>query len=89
MAVISLVFSGTPSCPKTNLALLASALSVCSALSPLRVSWVRHEVLPSMAIRSCRSGQSAAIQFSKQRPNRTGSMRLTNARSQRTHGIPK
>ena len=47
---------------------------MCSALSPLRLSWVRREVLPSMAMSSCRPGHSAAIQSSKQRPNSTGSI---------------
>ena len=39
-----------------------------------------------MVIRSCRSGHSALIQLSKQRPNRIGSTRLTSVCSQRTHG---
>src|SRR3954466_15391258 len=41
-----------------------------------------------MAMRSWRFGHSAAIQLSKQRPNRSGSTRLTRARSQRSPGMP-
>src|SRR3954465_2332749 len=41
-----------------------------------------------MAMRSWRFGHSAAIQLSKQRPNRSGSTRLTRARSQRAPGMP-
>jgi hypothetical protein len=39
---------------------------------------VRRVVLPSMAIRSCRPGQSSLIQLSKQLPNSRGSRRLIN-----------
>ena len=60
---------------------------------PLRWSWVRRAVLPSIAMNSCRSGQSAAIQLSKQRPNRIGSIRLTgraaSARRGCRDGTPK
>ena len=58
--------------PRSSRALLAKALSVWSALNALRLSCVRREVLPSMAMRSCRSGQSSLIQLSKHCPNRTG-----------------
>ena len=53
----------------------------------------RHDLMPSTArlrgAPTIRSGQSAAIHCPKQRPNRTGSTRLTKDRSQRSHGIPK
>src|SRR5437764_14981562 len=41
-----------------------------------------------MAMWAWRSGQRAAIQLSKQRPNRSGSTRLRSARSQRSPGMP-
>jgi hypothetical protein len=47
-------------------------IGVCSALSPLRVSWVRREVLPSMAIRSCRSGQKRRNPVFETGPGRCG-----------------
>jgi Mrp family chromosome partitioning ATPase len=42
----------------------------------------------TMTMKACRSGHSAATQFSKQRPNRAGSTRLTRQRSQRSQGNP-
>jgi hypothetical protein len=82
-------FSSTLSWDSNSRALVAWAHSACRALSPLRLSWVRREVLPSIAIKSCRCGHCALIQLSKQRPNKIGSTRLTSVRSQPAQGIPK
>ena len=57
-------------------------------LSPLRLSWVRLAVLPSMAMTSCRPGHMAATKDSKQRANSDGSIRFIKSRSQRAHGTP-
>ena len=53
------------------------------------LSWVRRDVFPSIAIRSCRPGHNALIQSSKQRPKRIGSTRFTSVRSQRSQGMSK
>jgi len=58
-------------------------------LQPLAFVAAAPRVLPSMAMKSWRPGQSAAIQLSKHRPNMSGSMRLTRSRSQRSLGMPK
>ena len=51
-------------------------------------SWLRREVLPSMATRSGRPGQHSATQEEKQAANRSGSIRFITVRSQSAHGMP-
>lgn len=88
MAVISLDLTSTASWPRTSLALVAKAETRCSGgRSDLR-SWLRREVLPSMATRSACCGQHWATQEQKQAENKSGSTRFNSVRSQSTQGMP-
>jgi hypothetical protein len=81
-------FAATACWPSTSRRVVAKAETRCSALRPFLRSWLRREVLPSMATRSGRSGQQAATHDEKQAANRSGSTRFMTVRSQSAHGIP-
>jgi hypothetical protein len=84
MAVISLVFSGTLRQDEAGVGRVgAQRMLRFEALAP--VVGVRREVLPWMAIRSCRAGDIARIQSSKQRAK----ARFTKMRSPRSQGSPQ
>jgi len=59
MAVSSFDLSATASWPSTSLAVVAKAETRWSGAWPALRSWLRREVLPSIAIRSARSGQTS------------------------------
>jgi hypothetical protein len=88
MAVISLDLSATASCPSTRQEMVANAETMCSAGLPARRSWLRRDVLPSMAMKSGRSGQACLTQSVKAAENRFGSMRFTRIVSHRPPGTP-
>jgi hypothetical protein len=88
MAVVSLALSGTASWPSTRRAVVAKAETRCSGGVPVARSWLRREVLPSMATNSGRSGQDARTQAVKAAANRPGLMRFINCVSQRPPGTP-
>jgi len=88
MAMISLDFSSTASCPRTRRELVAKAETRCSGGRPALRSWLRRDVLPSMATRSACCGQHSATQARKQAENRSGSTRFNSVRSQSTQGMP-
>ncbi len=62
MAVVSLALSGTASWPSTSRVVVAKADTVCRGGVPAARSWLRREVLPSMATRPGHSGQVARTQ---------------------------
>src|SRR4051794_26206959 len=88
MAVVSLALSGTASWPSTRRAVVAKAETRCSGGVPVARSWLRREVLPSMATNSGRSGQDARTQAVKAAANRPGLMRFINGVNQRPPGTP-
>src|SRR4051812_35513008 len=88
MAVVSLALSGTASWPSTRRAVVAKAETRCSGGVPVARSWLRREVLPSMATNAGRSGQDARTQAVKAAANRPGLMRFINCVSQRPPGTP-
>lgn len=59
IASVSLDLSATASWPRTKHSLLAQAETRCSAWRSQPRSWLRREVLPSMAIRSGASDRNA------------------------------
>ncbi|ESY46353.1 hypothetical protein X744_29765 [Mesorhizobium sp. LNJC372A00] len=83
MAVISLLLSVTASWPSTRRALWWRS-GVLSAL----LSWLRREVLPSMATKSGLSGQVSRTQALKAAENRDGLMRFIRMVNQRPPGRP-
>src|SRR6516162_3632493 len=76
MALVSVDFSSTASCPSTSRAEVAKADTRWSGPWPMLRLWLRRAVLPSMAIRSGRSGQTSRTQALKQAENRPGSIRF-------------
>lgn len=78
----------TASWPSTSLLVVAKAETRCrGALSSPR-SWLRRQVLPSMAIRSGRSGQASRTQAVKTAENNAGLTRFMSKVSQRPVGTP-
>ena len=75
MAVISFDFSSTASWPRTSRLVVANADTRCRAFCPRLRSWLRREVLPSMATSSGLLGQHSATHDEKQAANRSGSIR--------------
>ena len=88
MALVSVDFSSTASCPSTSRAEVAKADTRWSGPWPMLRLWLRRAVLPSMAIRSGRSGQTSRTQALKQAENRPGSIRFISSVSQRAPGTP-
>ncbi len=88
MAVVSLDLSSTASWPSTSRPVVAKAETRCSAALPAPRSWLRLEVLPSMATKSGRSGQVSRTQAVKQAENVPGSIRFISNVSQRPPGTP-
>jgi hypothetical protein len=88
MAVSSLLLSATASWPSTRRPVVAKAETRCSGPAPSARSWLRREVLPSMATNSGRSGQQARTQSLKQAENSAGLIRFIRIVSQRPVGTP-
>ena len=88
MAVISFDFSSTASCPSTSRLVVAKADTRCRAFWPRFRSWLRREVLPSIATRPGLSGQHSATHDEKQAANRSGSIRFMTVRNQSAQGMP-
>ena len=88
MAVVSFALSGTASWPSTRRLVVAKAETRWSGALPGARSWLRREVLPSMATRSGLSGQVSRTQAVKAAENRPGSMRFIRMVSQRPPGTP-
>src|ERR1700719_3102229 len=80
IAVISLDFSSVASWPSTKRSIVANADTKCRAFCPRLWSWLRREVLPSMATRSGLSGQHSATHDEKQAANSSGSIRFITVR---------
>lgn len=59
MAVVLFAFASTAACPKTSQAVVAKAETRWSGALPALRSWLRREVLPSIATSSGRSGQTS------------------------------
>src|SRR5215218_3787326 len=66
MAVVSLALSGTASWPSTRRAVVAKAETRCSGGVPVARSWLRREVLPSMAT------NAGAVRPGRPHPGREG-----------------
>ena len=67
-------------------------LALASVVAPARVlrSWLRREVLPSIATRATpASGRCSFAQAVKQAVNRSGSTRFITTRSQSSQGMPQ
>jgi hypothetical protein len=88
ITVVSLGSSATASWPSPRREVMAEADAKCSGGAPVRLSWLRREVLPSVATNSGRSGQVSRTQAVKAAENRVGSMRLIGMVSQRPPGTP-
>src|SRR3954447_8541582 len=80
IATCSQDVSSTASWPSTRRSLVAKAETRCSAWRPALRSWLRREVLPSMAIRSGASGLTSRAQAIKQAENSAGSSRFISVR---------
>ena len=85
---VSLALSATASCASTSRSVVAKAETRCSGAVPALRSWLRREVLPSMATRSAFSGQLSRTQAVKAAANSPGSMRFIRMVSQRSPGTP-
>ena len=66
----------------------AQAETRCNGLRPLRLSWLRREVLPSMAITSGSPSRSSLIQARKQALNNSGSSAANTSQSVSWLGMP-
>ncbi len=88
MAASSLALSGTASWASTRRAVVAKAETRCRGPAPAARSWLRREVLPSMATRDAFSGQLSRTQAAKAAEKRPGSMRFIRMVSQRSPGTP-
>jgi hypothetical protein len=88
MAVNALALLGTASCPSTRRAVVANAETRWIASSPAARSWVRRDVLPSIATKSGRSGQALRTQAVKTAGNSAGLRRFIRIVSQRPPGTP-
>src|SRR4051812_18388397 len=88
IAFCSQDLSATASWPSTRRSLVAKAETRCSACLPAPRSWLRREVLPSMATSWGASGQVSRTQLMKQVENTSGSTRFISVRSQSAQGMP-
>jgi hypothetical protein len=88
MAAVSLLLSATASWPSTRREVVAKAETRCSGARPMLLSWLRREVLPSMATKPGLSGQVSRTQAVKASANSSGSMRFIRMVSQRPPGTP-
>jgi hypothetical protein len=76
IAAVSLLLASTASWPGTRHCVVAKAETRCKVSRPTARSWVRREVLPSIATISGRSGQFSRTQAVKSAENRAGLIRL-------------
>jgi hypothetical protein len=88
MAVISLDFSSVACCPSTIRCRAAQADTRCRGLRPLRLSWLRREVLPSMAMMSASASTRLLTQAWKQALNNSGSNAANTSHSVSWLGMP-
>ena len=88
MAANSFALSGTASWASTRRAVVAKAETRWSGAAPAPRSWLRREVLPSIATRSAFSGQLSQTQPAKAAANRPGLIRFIRMVSQRSPGTP-
>jgi hypothetical protein len=88
MAASSPALSGTASWPSTRWAVVAKAETRWIGATPAARSWLRREVLPSMATKSGRSGQVLRTQAVNAAENRAGLIRFIRMVSQRPPGTP-
>jgi hypothetical protein len=88
MAASSLALSGTASAASTSRAVVAKAETRCSGAAPAARSWLRREVLPSMAMSPAFCGQLSRTQSAKAAEKSAGLMRFIRIVSQRSPGTP-
>ena len=89
IAMISLDFSVTASCPSTSCCRVAQAETVCSGPRPLDRAWLRREVLPSIAIVSGPATRSRSTQLVKQVLNNSGSIAAITSHIVSWLGMPR
>ncbi len=89
IAMISLDFSDTASCPSTSCWPVAQADTVCSGPRALDRAWLRRAVFPSMAIVSGPAMRSRSTQLAKHVLNRSGSMAAITSHSMSWLGMPR
>ncbi len=88
MAASSFALSGTASWARTCRAVVAKAETRCSGAVPAPLSWLRREVLPSMATSEALSGQLSRTQAAKAVAKSAGLTRFNRMESQRSPGAP-
>src|SRR5215210_6543001 len=88
IAFCSQDLSATAAWPSTRRSLVTKAETRWSAYLPAPRSWLRREVLPSMATSLGASGQVSCTHLMKQVENTSGSTRFISVRSQSAQGTP-
>ena len=88
IAASSFALSGTASWASTRRAVVAKAETRCSGAAPWLRSWLRREVLPSIATRPAFSGQLSRTQAAKAAAKSAGLIRFIRMVSQRSPGTP-
>jgi hypothetical protein len=82
------LLSGTASWASTRRLVKAKAETRCRGARSSALSWLRREVLPSMASGSMRSGHTTCTQALKACENKVGLRRFIKIVSQRSPGMP-
>jgi hypothetical protein len=88
-ASASLDFSAVACCPRTSRWRLAQAETRCSGERPLARSWLRREVLPSIATMSGAASRRPSTQAAKAARNSAGSSPETTSPSVSWLGTPR